>query len=85
MSDSPSRLLARIVDPVRRLYASDMPEPDRWSCISDVLDAEQADTDRTAAIMVRSARVGEFAHRRLNPDTGETYDHPGPHQIPYDL
>ena len=47
--------------------------------------AEQADTDRTVAVMVRSARVGKFAHRRLNPDTGETYDHPGPHQIPYDL
>ena len=47
--------------------------------------AEQADTDRTVAVMVRSARVGQFAHRRLNPDTGETYDHPGPHQIPYSL
>ncbi len=47
--------------------------------------AEQADTDRTVAVMVRSARVGKFAHRRLNPDTGKTYDHPGPHQIPYDL
>ena len=47
--------------------------------------AEQADTDRTVAVMVRSARVGKFAHRRLNPDTGETYDHPGPHQIPYNL
>ena len=195
MRDSPSRLLARIVDPVRRLYASDMPEPDRWSRISDVLEAaladpdfqaaarswpkshdrtnnrytnllfyedpdfgfvinglvkdetgrtpvhdhghawvaygllegaetvlryrdpeqggmssdlrpdelislaagevdlvppwtfhaEQADTERTVAVMVRSARVGKFAHRRLNPDTGETYDHPGPHQIPYNL
>ena len=47
--------------------------------------AEQADTERTVAVMVRSAGVGKFAHRRLNPDTGETYDHPGPHQIPYDL
>ena len=47
--------------------------------------AEQADTDRTVAVMVRSAGVGKFAHRRLNPDTGETYDHPGPHQIPYNL
>lgn len=35
--------------------------------------------------MVRSARVGKFAHRRLNPATGETHDHPGPHQIPYRL
>ncbi len=188
-------MLQRIVDPVRRLYASDMPEPDRWSRISDVLEAaladpdlvaaarswpkshdrannrytnllfyedpdfgfvvnglvkdetgrtpvhdhghawvaygllegnetvlryrdpeqggvssdlkpdelislaagevdlvppwtfhaEQADTERTVAVMVRSARVGKFAHRRLNPDTGETYDHPGPHQIPYEL
>ena len=47
--------------------------------------AEQAETERTVAVMVRSAGVGKFAHRRLNPDTGETYDHPGPHQIPYDL
>ena len=47
--------------------------------------AEQAETDRTVAVMVRSAPVGKFAHRRLNPDTGETYDHPGPHQIPYEL
>jgi predicted metal-dependent enzyme (double-stranded beta helix superfamily) len=47
--------------------------------------AEQADTDRTVAVMVRSARVGKFAHRRLNPGTGETYDHPGPAQIPYNL
>lgn len=47
--------------------------------------AEQADTERTVAVMVRSAGVGKFAHRRLNPDTGETYDHPGPHQIPYQL
>ena len=47
--------------------------------------AEQADTERTVAVMVRSARVGKFAHRRLNPDTGETHDHPGPHQIPYQL
>ena len=47
--------------------------------------AEQADTERTVAVMVRSARVGRFAHRRLNPGTGETYDHPGPHQIPYEF
>ena len=47
--------------------------------------AEQADTERTVAVMVRSARVGKFAHRRLNPDTGDTYDHPGPLQIPYRL
>ena len=47
--------------------------------------AEQADTERTVAVMVRSARVGKFAHRRLNPATGGTYDHPGPHQIPYEL
>ena len=47
--------------------------------------APQAETDRTVAVMVRSARVGKFAHRRLNPDTGDTYDHPGPHQIPYEL
>lgn len=47
--------------------------------------AEQADSERTVAVMVRSARVGKFAHRRLNPDTGETYDHPGPHQIPFEL
>ena len=47
--------------------------------------AEQADTERTVAVMVRSAKVGKFAHRRLNPDTGETYDHPGPHQVPYKL
>ena len=47
--------------------------------------AEQAETERTVAVMVRSAGVGKFAHRRLNPDTGETYNHPGPHQIPYEL
>ena len=47
--------------------------------------AEQADTERTVAVMVRSAGVGKFAHRRLNPDTGETYNHPGPRQIPHDL
>ena len=190
-----SRMLRRIVDPVRRLYGVDLSEPERWSRISDVLEAaladpelksasgdwpkshdrtnnrytnllfyedpdfgfvinglvkdetgrtpvhdhghawvaygllegaetvlryhdpeqggmssdlkpdelislaagevdlvppwtfhaEQADTERTVAVMVRSARVGKFAHRRLNPETGEAYDHPGPHQIPYDL
>ena len=192
-----SRALRRIVDPVRRLCATDMPEPERWSRISEVLEAaladpelqtaarswpkshdrtnnrytnllfyedpdfgfvvnglvkdatgrtpvhdhghawvaygllegaetvlryrerqsdgsaaaanmeldeqislatgevdlvppwtfhaEQAETERTVAVMVRSAGVGKFAHRRLNPDTGETYDHPGPHQIPYQL
>ena len=47
--------------------------------------AEQAETERTVAVMVRSVRVGKFAHRRLNANTGETYDHPGPHQIPYQL
>ena len=47
--------------------------------------AEQAETERTVAVMLRSARVGKFAHRRLNPVTGEIYDHPGPHQIPYSL
>ena len=193
MSDS--RLLRRIVDPVRRLYAENLSEPERWRRISDVLEAvladpqlqaaaqswpkshdrtnnrytnllfyedpnfgfvinglvkdetgrtpvhdhghawvaygllegtetvlryrdpapgeaaaalapdehislsagdvdlvppwtfhaEQAEADRTVAVMVRSARVGKFAHRRLNPDTGEAHDHPGPHQIPYRL
>ena len=47
--------------------------------------AEQAETERTVAVMVRSARVGKFAHRRFDPDTGRIYDHPGPHQIPYKL
>lgn len=47
--------------------------------------AEQAETERTVAVMVRSARVGKFAHRRFDPDTGRVYDHPGPHQIPYKL
>ena len=47
--------------------------------------AEQAETERTVAVMVRSARVGKFAHRRFDPDTGRVYDHPGPHQIPYEL
>ena len=47
--------------------------------------AEQAETERTVAVMVRSARVGKFAHRRFDPDTGHVYDHPGPHQIPYKL
>lgn len=47
--------------------------------------AEQAETERTVAVMVRSARVGKFAHRRFDPGTGRVYDHPGPHQIPYDL
>ena len=192
---SPSRLLRRIVDPVRRLCTADMPEPERWARISEVLEAaladpelqaaamawpkshdrtnnrytnllfyedpdfgfvinglvkdetgrtpvhdhghawvaygllegdetvlrysdpepegtatalephqripltagevdlvppwtfhaEQADTERTVAVMVRSAGVGKFAHRRLNPETGGTYDHPGPHQIPHEL
>ncbi len=31
MNASPSRLLAQIVDPVRRLCAEAMPEPERWS------------------------------------------------------
>lgn len=47
--------------------------------------AEQAETERTVALMVRSARVGKFAHRRFDPDTDRVYDHPGPHQIPYEL
>lgn len=47
--------------------------------------AEQAETERTVAVMVRSARVGKFAHRRFDPDTGRVYDHPGPRQIPYEL
>lgn len=47
--------------------------------------AERADTDRTVAIMVRSAKVGTFSHRRFSPETGLIYDHPGPHQIPYEL
>ena len=47
--------------------------------------AEQAETERTVAVMVRSARVGKFAHRRFDPDTGRIYDHPGPLQIPYEL
>lgn len=47
--------------------------------------AEQAETERTVAVMVRSARVGKFAHRRFDPDTGRVYDYPGPHQIPYKL
>ena len=47
--------------------------------------AGQAETERTVAVMVRSARVGKFAHRRFDPDTGRVYDHPGPHQIPYEL
>ena len=195
MRGAQSRVLRRIVDPVRRLCAADMPEPERWSRISEVLEAaladpdlqtaarswpkshdkennrytnllfyedpdfgfvinglvkdetgrtpvhdhghawvaygllegaetvlryqdpapggasaglepdeqislaagevdlvppwtfhaEQADTERTVAVMVRSAGVGTFAHRRLNPDTGDTYDHPGPHQIPHGL
>ena len=188
-----SNLLLRIVDPVRRIYAADMPEPERWARISEALEAaladpelmaaarcwpkshdrtnnrytnllfyedpdfgfvvnglvkdetgrtpvhdhghawvaygllegaetvlryrdpqsastaiepterisltagevdlvppwtfhaEQADTERTVAVMVRSAKVGKFAHSRLNPDTGQTHDHPGPHQIPYQL
>ena len=45
--------------------------------------AEQADTERTVAIMVRSAKVGVFAHRRFDPETGEIYEHPGPAQIDY--
>ena len=36
-------------------------------------------------IMVRSTRGGRLYHCRLNPDTGEIYDHSGPHQIPYEL
>ena len=47
--------------------------------------AEQAETERTVAVMVRSARVGKFAHRRFDPDTDRVYDHPGPLQIPYEL
>ena len=37
------------------------------------------------AVLIRIAWVDRFAHRRLNPDTGETYDHPGPHQISYKI
>ena len=45
-----SRALCRIVDPVRRLCAIDMPEPERWARISEVLEAALADPDlRTAA------------------------------------
>lgn len=59
MSDS--RLLRRIVDPVRRLYAEDLFEPERWSRISDVLEAVLADPELQAA-----ARSWPKSHDRTN-------------------
>lgn len=47
--------------------------------------AERADTARTVALMVRSAKVGVFSHRRFDPGSGRIYEHPGPAQIPYDF
>ena len=46
---------------------------------------ETAESERWNRISAALQGAGKFAHRRLNPDTGETYDHPGPHQIPYEL
>ena len=45
--------------------------------------AEEANTERSVALMVRSAKVGVFAHRRFDPTSGEIYEHPGPKQIDY--
>ena len=61
MSQSPSRLLARIVDPVRRLYAEDLAEPDRWGRISEALECALADTDLQAA-----AQSWPKSHDRTN-------------------
>ena len=49
MTQPQSRLLRRIVDPVRRLYAEDMSEHELWSRISDVLEAALADPELKAA------------------------------------
>ncbi len=47
--------------------------------------AEQAMTDRTVAVIVRSAKVGTFHHCRYDPERGTVVDHPGPAQVPYPL
>ena len=44
--------------------------------------AEQADTERTVAVMVRSAKVGKFAHRRLNPTPARPTTTPAPTKFP---
>lgn len=59
MSDS--RLLRNIVDPVRRLYAKDLSEPERWRRIGDVLEAVLADPELQAA-----AQSWPKSHDRTN-------------------
>ena len=54
-------MLRRIVDPVRRLYSVDLSEPERWSRISDVLEATLADPELKAA-----ARDWPKSHDRTN-------------------
>jgi len=56
-----SRVLRGIVDPVRRLCEADMSEPERWSRVSDVLEAALADPDLQAA-----ARTWPKSHDKEN-------------------
>ena len=61
MTQPQSRLLRRMIDPVRRLYGIDLSEPERWSRISDVLEAALADPRLKAA-----ARDWPKSHDRTN-------------------
>lgn len=47
--------------------------------------AERALSDRTVAVIVRSAKPGTFHHCRYDVERGMVTEHPAPAQIPYAL
>ena len=49
------------------------------------IHAEESGEERTVAIMVRSARVGQFPQGRYDPTTKRYWQGYGPKQIPYEL
>jgi predicted metal-dependent enzyme (double-stranded beta helix superfamily) len=47
--------------------------------------AERSVSERTVAVIARSAKVGTFRHCRYDPDEGTVVDHPGPPQVAHPL
>jgi predicted metal-dependent enzyme (double-stranded beta helix superfamily) len=47
--------------------------------------AERSVSERTVAVIVRSAKVGTFRHCRYDPEQGTVVDHPGPAQVPHPM
>lgn len=50
-----------------------------------MIHAEFAGPARTVAVIVRSAKVGDFMQGRFDPATGAESEAPGPEQVPYAL